>query len=307
MASVYIACDMPQSFLDGLKKLGYDCAFEPEAGRAEVMALGDAFRGWVVSTKTIIDEEVINTHPSLRFIARAGSGMETINWKYANEHDIVTINSPEGNCDAVGEHALGMLLSLFNNLNKADREVRTGKWLREENRGVEIKEKTVGIIGYGHTGPAFARKLSGLDAHVMAYDKYRVDYSDEFAQEATMAEIFADADVLSLHIPLTNETRQLIDAEFVSRFRKPFYFINTARGGCMNTGDVVAAMQSGKILGACLDVMEDEVKPQQHDWFAELVQRDNVIFTPHVAGWTRESRERIGQVLLAKIAALGSP
>jgi D-3-phosphoglycerate dehydrogenase len=233
--------------------------------------------------------------------------MDTIDWQYANEKGIATVNSPEGNANAVGEHALGMLLSLLNNVTRADKQVRSGQWLREANRGVEIKDKTIGIVGYGNTGMAFARKLQGFEATVIAYDKYRSHFSDEFVQEVSMEEICQKADVLSLHVPLTAETRHSVNADYIGRFSKPFYFINTARGGIMKTDDVVAALKSGQILGACLDVLEDELTPYAHNWFSELTSLEHVILTPHIAGWTHESRERIGQVLLLKIQQLAAP
>lgn len=306
MPSVLIACDMPTSFIEGIEKLGYDVIYNPNAGSEEVLRVVHDYDGLVVSTKAVIDQQVIDAGKKLRFIARAGSGMDTIDWKYANAKSIVTINSPEGNANAVGEHALGMLLSLLNNVNRADKQVRNGQWLREANRGIEIKDKTIGIIGYGNTGMAFARKLSGFGATIIAYDKYKSNFSDEFVTEASMIDIFNKAEVLSLHVPLTDETRHLANADFISRFSNPFHFINTARGGIMNTDDVVDGLKSGRILGACLDVLEDELTPYAHNWFGELTAMDNVILTPHIAGWTHESRERIGQVLLLKIKGLAS-
>jgi D-3-phosphoglycerate dehydrogenase len=304
MTNVLIACDMPASFIEGIEKLGYDVIYNPNAGSKEVRDVIHDFHGLVVSTKSFINKEIIDAGGKLHFIARAGSGMDTIDWQYANEKGIITISSPEGNADAVGEHALGMLLSLLNNILRSDREVRIGKWLREANRGAEIKGKTIGILGYGNTGMAFAKKLSGFGARVIAYDKYKRNFSDDYAQEASLDDIFRHADVLSLHIPLTHETRHLVNSDFLGRFSKSIYFINTARGGVMKTDDVVAALKSSKILGACLDVLEEEVNPQSHPWFMPLAQMDNVILTPHIAGWTHESRERIGEVLLRKIRAL---
>lgn len=306
MAKVLIACDMPASFIEGMRAFGYEAIYNPNAGSKEVQDVIEGFEGLVVSTRSFIGRETIDAAPKLKFIARAGSGMDTIDWQYAHQKGIVALNSPEGNANAVGEHTLGMLLTLIDNINRADKQVRSGQWLREANRGIEIKGKTIGIIGYGHTGMAFARKLAGFEARVIAYDKYKRNFSDEYATEAAASEIFRDADILSLHIPLTEETRHLFNADYIKQFAKPFYFINTSRGGTMNTDHLVDALKSKKILGACLDVLEDEVNPQSHGWFKELAAMDNVVLTPHIAGWTHESRERIGEVLLRKIVALGS-
>ena len=301
---VLIACDMPISFIEGMKRLGFDIIHNPDTNTHEIAKVIAEFDGLVVSTKSVVNREVIDAGQKLRFIARAGSGMDTIDRQYANEKGIATISSPEGNANAVAEHALGMLLSLFDHLNRADKQVRQGQWLREENRGIEIKGKTICIIGYGHTGMAFAKKLAGFEARVIAYDKYKSGFSDQFATEVLEEDIFRESDVLSVHIPLTQETHHLVNAGFISRFAKPFYFINTARGGVMKTDDVVDALRTGKILGACLDVLEDETNPKSYEWFKALIAMDNVVLTPHIAGWTHESRERIGQVLLRKIGAI---
>jgi len=236
--------------------------------------------------------------------------MESIDIAYAQEKNVSCFNSPEGNRDAVGEQALGMLLSLMNNLNRADRQVRNGEWIREENRGFEIKGKTIAIIGYGNMGSSFARKLKGFEANVIAYDKYKQNYSDEFVQESSWNEIVEKADILSLHVPLTEETRYLINNSLIGKFKKDFWLINTARGPVVNTADLVLALKSGKIKGAALDVIEYEetsfeslsLKNMPAPW-KYLVNNDKVILTPHIAGWTEESKEKLATVLAHKIIA----
>jgi D-3-phosphoglycerate dehydrogenase len=233
--------------------------------------------------------------------------MENIDEEFATSKGIACLNAPEGNRQAVAEHALGMLLSLFNTLNTADLEVRQGLWKREENRGIELNGKTVGIIGYGHNGSAFADVLGGFGVKLLAYDKYKSNYSEK-AIESDMQTIFNEADILSLHIPLTDETHHLVNDEFIQRFKKPFYLINTSRGQCVKTVDLLDAMQDGKVLGACLDVLEDEKtsfeKLENSVDFQRLIQSKKVILSPHVAGWTKESKLKLAQVLLEKIKSI---
>jgi len=257
---------------------------------------------------------VIDAARNLKFIARVGSGMESIDVSYAESKGIVCINSPEGSRDAVAEHAVAMLLSLFNKLNKADREVRNGDWIREGNRGMEINGKTIGIIGYGQMGSSFAKKLSGFDCKVIAYDKYLKNFSNQFAREASMEEIFYQADVLSLHVPLNKETNYLVDDSYINSFKKNIYIINVARGRCLKTDDLVKNMKSGKVLGASLDVIEYEDRSfekfslktsevmEDPSW-QYLIHSDLVVLSPHIAGWTFESNEKMAKVLFEKIKA----
>jgi len=208
--------------------------------------------------------------------------------------------------DAVGEHATGMLLALMNNFRNADQEIRNGKWDREGNRGYELKGKTVGIIGYGYMGRSFAKKLSGFEANVIAYDKYKTGFSDDYANEASMEEIVKKSDILSLHIPLTSETRQMVDDEYFFHFRKPIFFINTARGEIVSVNAVLKAIESGKILGAGLDVLQTEKFPAlgEQDWYKGLIASGKVLLTPHVGGWTFDSYRKISEVLAEKLRAI---
>jgi D-3-phosphoglycerate dehydrogenase len=232
--------------------------------------------------------------------------MDNIDEAYAIKKGVTLINAPEGNSDAVGEHAIGLLLSLMNNLNRGDAEIRAGKWDREGNRGHELKSKTVGIIGYGHMGHSFARKLSGFQVDVIAYDKYKTGFSDRYAREVSMEQIIKHSDVLSIHVPLTTETNGLVDDEYLFHFKKPIFFINTSRGKTAKVSAVLNAIKQGKIIGAGLDVLEVEKFPAltEQAWFDELRQSGKVILSPHVAGWTFDSYRKISEVMAEKLINL---
>jgi D-3-phosphoglycerate dehydrogenase len=291
----------------GLTAHGYACEFFSEAGRSELMKIAGGYFGIIIRSRVRLDEEFLLHANGLRFIGRVGAGMENIDVKFAEGRGILCFNSPEGNRDAVGEHTAGMLLSLMNNLNRADRQLRAGKWNREENRGTEIKGKTVGIIGYGNMGSAFAQRLKGFEAGVLSYDKYKTDYSDGNTRETTMEEIFRSADIVSIHVPLTEETRYLCDNAFFEKFEKPIWFINTSRGPVVNTADLAGMLRSGKITGAALDVLEyedasfEQLSGNYPEEFRFLLGTDRVILTPHIAGWTAESNIKLAKVLVDKI------
>lgn len=287
--------------------MGYQVDDLPKISRAETLAVIGGYQGIAVRTKFRIDRELMEAAPDLKFIARAGAGLDNIDEACALERNISLLNAPEGNRDAVGEHAIGMLLSLINNHRKADAEVRKGIWDREGNRGWELKGKTVGIIGYGFMGSSLARKLSGFEVRVIAYDKYKTGFSDAWATECSMEEIVKHSDVLSLHIPLTAETRQLVNAEYLFHFKKNIFLLNTARGEVVDTAAVLDGISSGKILGAGLDVLEVEKFPAlgSQSWYPALKDSSKVILTPHVAGWTVESYRKISEVLADKLALLG--
>ena len=244
---------------------------------------------------------------NLRFVGRLGSGMEIVDLEYAAEKGVAVLSSPEGNRNAVAEHALGMLLSLSNNLLRGDREVRQNLWLREANRGFELRGRTLGIIGFGHTGRQFARKLTGLEMKILAYDKYKTGFAEEVpgVQETDLNTLMQHADILSLHLPLTEETRHLINKKFINNCKPGFILINTSRGACVSTKDLVAALENNLVGGACLDVFENE-KPNtytnsEQNLYRRLHQLDNVVLSPHVAGWTVESKRLLAEVLLEKI------
>jgi D-3-phosphoglycerate dehydrogenase len=299
-----------------LEEANYSCTDGSTQSREEILRNINEYSGIIIRSRIKIDKEFLDIAGNLKFIARAGAGMEGIDTSYAERRGIVCINSPEGSRDAVAEHTIAMLLSLFNNLSKADREVREGKWIREANRGTELHGKTVGILGYGNMGSSFAKKLSGFECNVIAFDKYKKSFSDGYVTETTLEKFFEEADVVSLHVPLSEETKFMVNNDFISSFRKNIYIINTARGKILKTDDLVRNMQNGKVLGACLDTLEYEdtsfeqilkssistiSKPDSWNY---LIQSDKVIFSPHIAGWTYESNEKIAMVLFDKIKRL---
>lgn len=279
-----------------------------KASKSEIEEIISGYEGIVIRSRFNIDKQFLDVAKNLKFIARVGAGLESIDTEYAEKLGIKLIAAPEGNRNAVGEHVLGMLLSLFNNLNKADREVKNGLWNREHNRGIELDGKTVGIIGYGNMGKAFAKKLRGFDCEVLCFDiKQNVD--DENAKQVSLKELQQKTDVLSLHTPWTPLTDKMINKEFINSFLKSFWIINTARGKSVVTADLVSALKSGKILGAGLDVLEFEKgsfetlfdSDNLPNSLKELFAMDNVILSPHIAGWTVESKEKLATVIAEKI------
>lgn len=304
--------DTTHPFLaEELKRQGYSVMPLYEGSYLQVCkAISDAV-GLVIRSRIKVDRGLIDSAPALRFIARVGSGMENIDESWATTRGIICLNAPEGNRDSVGEHALGLLLAVMNHLVRGDREVKNGIWRREANRGREIGGKTVAIIGYGNTGSAFARKLSGLGVRVIAFDKYRAGYGDAFVEEVQMDEVFRETDILSFHVPLTDETRYLLNRSYIQSFVKPFWLINTSRGPVVETSALVEALEGGKILGAGLDVLEYEKSSLEGlsfeefpDSFRALAHRDDVVLSPHVAGWTDESLFRLAVVLGEKIGGM---
>ena len=291
-----------------LQQAGFQCHYFPDLTPERLKEIIGEYAGIVVRSRFHLDRELLSCAASLSFIGRVGAGMEGIDTLYAEDRGIRCFNAPEGNRVAVGEHALGMLLALMNRMLPADREVRQGLWRREENRGNEITGKTVAIIGYGNTGSAFAGALSGFECRVIAYDKYKEGFSNGHVEEAGMDEVFSEADILSLHVPLTAETHFLVDGDFLSRFSKPLWLVNTARGKVVDTASLLKSLESGKVLGAALDVLEYENHSFEHiehenlpEAYRKLASSGNVILTPHVAGWTKESKIKLAEVLVKKI------
>lgn len=304
--------DQPHPFLEEqLTKLGLEVLPLYTASKEEIwQALPDCV-GIVMRSRVRADQAFIDQGKQLKFIAREGVGTEHIDVAYAASKGIQVLTSPEGSRDTVAEHALGMLLALLNKLFLADRQVRNGQWLREPNRGTEIKGKTVGIIGYGNMGSAFAQRLKGFAARVIAYDKFKVNYSDGNAEEADLATLFAESDIVSLHIPYSEDNHHYVDETFLRQFKKPIYLINTARGLVLNTADLVKHLQSGKVLGAALDVLEYEETSFNFldfaalpDPFQYLKNSDNVVLSPHIAGWSFESKLGHACVLAEKIESI---
>lgn len=281
------------------------------SSKQEIEAKISDYHGIVIRSRFKIDKAFLDAAANLHFIARVGAGLESIDTAYAESKGIHLIAAPEGNSNAVGEHALGMLLSLFNNLNKADKEIKHGHWVREGNRGHELEGKIVGIIGYGNMGKSFAKKLRGFDVEVLCYD-IKPGVGDTNAKQVSLEELQQKATVVSLHTPWTPETDKMVDTAFIDGFANPFWFINTARGNSVVTQSLTEALKAGKILGAALDVLEYEKLSFEHlftddampDALQYLLTADNVLLTPHVAGWTFESHERLAQVIADKIKAL---
>ncbi|GLU53880.1 2-hydroxyacid dehydrogenase [Dyadobacter frigoris] len=302
---ILIADSMHPSLFTMLEAEGWEYAYHPEYKREDIIRELPEYEGLFIRSKTFVDLEVMQPAKKLRFIARAGAGLDLIDLEIAKEKGIEVFHAGEGNRDAVAEHMLGMLLGLLANIVKADKEVRNGIWDREGNRGVELMKKTVGLIGYGNNGGATAKRLSGFGCKVLAFDKYRDNYGDAFATEACLEEIMKEADILSLHVPLTDETKYLIDQKFIENFSKPFYLMNLSRGKVANLTAVVEGLKSGKIIGACLDVLENEklktLTEEQQAVFDYLINSNRVVLTPHIGGWTHESYVRINEVLLRQI------
>lgn len=300
-----ITARVHEYLINRLEKSGYEVIYQPSVTYDEAARILPECTGMIVTTRLKVDRELIDRAPKLEWIGRLGSGMELIDVPYAESRGIRCVSSPEGNCDAVGEQALGMLLCLMNNLLKSNLELRKGIWERDGNRGYELNGKTVGIIGYGHTGGAFARKLQGFDVQVLAYDKYKTGFSAGYVQEATMEQLYAKADVVSIHLPLTDETRHLANANFFSAFAKPVYFLNTARGKIVNTPDLIAALEAGTLAGACLDVLENEKLPTytttEQQQLEKLLQFPNVVLTPHIAGYSHQASIKMPQYVLDKL------
>ena len=287
----------------GLEKENHICDTAYNKSKTEIEQIISNYQGIIIRSRFKIDKQFIDCGSNLKFIARAGSGLENIDVDYAENKNIHCYNAAQGNRQAVAEHALGMLLSLFNNLNRADQEVRNGVWEREENRGIELAGKTIAIIGYGNNGSAFAEVLKGFNVKILAYDKYLKNYQ----YKSTMGSIYKETDIVSLHTPLTDETTYLVDDNFINSFEKDIYLINTARGKCTNTKHLAAALENGKIKGACLDVLEYEKTSFENlsqEGFTNnmqyLMNSKNTILSPHVAGWTTESNVKIAEVLLNK-------
>lgn len=291
-----------------LEEAGFHNDEDYTSSKEEIESIIQDYQGIVIRSRFKIDKTFIDSAINLQFIARVGAGLESIDCDYATSKKIHLIAAPEGNRNAVGEHTLGMLLSLMNKLNRADKMVREGQWVREGNRGYELDGKTVGIIGYGNMGKAFAKKLRGFDVEVICYD-IQDTIGDENAKQVSLTELQLKADVLSLHLPWTPETDKMIDVKFINAFAKPFWFINTSRGKNVVTDDLVSALESGKIRGAGLDVLEyeklsfenlflDSEKPKALEY---LLQAENVLLTPHIAGWTYESHEKLAQTIVDKI------
>jgi D-3-phosphoglycerate dehydrogenase / 2-oxoglutarate reductase len=299
---------MHESLFAMMHEIGWEIDYRPDIKREEVKLIHSGYDGLIVRSKTFVDADLLGPDPTVRFIGRAGAGVDNLDLVYLYEKKIAVLHASEGNRDAVGEFTVGALLSLLRKIPKANLEVRNEIWDREGNRGEEIMGKTISIIGYGNMGQALARRLSGFGCNVLAYDKYKNDYSDQYAKEADYESIFKETDILSLHIPLTDETRFMVNGDYLGRFHKNIILINTARGEIISFNDVNDALNAKKVRGAVLDVLENEklstLTNVQRSAFDSIKEKANVILTPHIAGWTFESHVKINVALVTKIRAL---
>ena len=294
---------------NGLAKIGFKNFFDFKSNKKDITKKIEKFHGLVIRSRIPIDEDLIDHAKNLKFIARVGSGTENIDIEYAKKRGITILSAGEGNANAVGEHTLSLILSLFNNIIKANNEINNNVWQREENRGIELENKTVGIIGYGKTGKNFAKKLAGFNVKVLCNDIIE-NIADDYAEQVSIDEIQSKCDIISLHTDLNKLSKHLVNTQFIDNCKKPFYLINTSRGLCVKTSDLILGIKTGKILGACLDVIENESSSfenfEQDNYLDFLKKSEKVILTPHVAGWTFESKSKLSQIILKKIKDLYS-
>ncbi len=307
MAKVLVTDDVHEMMIANLKRNEYEVDYRPGISLKEVHNIIHEYTGMIINSKIIAHEDLLSKAKKLKFIGRLGSGLEIIDLHYAKAKGINVHSAPEGNRNAVAEHALGMLLSIANNLVKGNREVKSFHWDREGNRGFELEGKRVGIIGFGHTGSSFAKKLTGFNLEVLAYDKYKSNFASDlsFVKECTLEQVLEECEIISLHLPLTSETRYFVNEDFMRRWKHPLVLINTSRGNVINTKVLIQALDTGKLQGAALDVFENE-KPNKYSddeakMYRKLFDFPNVLVSPHVAGWTVESKRKIAETLIEKI------
>jgi D-3-phosphoglycerate dehydrogenase / 2-oxoglutarate reductase len=307
MIHCLIIDEMHESIIPMLERISVKADYRPEISRAEILNIIGNYEGLIIRSKTSVDKELLSRAVKLKFIARAGAGMDQIDVEETEKKNILLFNAPEGNRDALAEHCIGMMLNLLNKICISDMQVKKGMWDREGNRGYELKGKTVGLIGYGFMGRAVAEKLKSFGCRVIAYDKYLKKFSYEYVEEVSLEEIFEETDILSLHIPLNEETRRMINEDYFNRFKKNIWLINTARGEILPLDALNKVLKSGKLRGAALDVLENEklkdLNVQERKNFDELAASEKVLLTPHVGGWSFESYVRINEILVSKIKA----
>jgi D-3-phosphoglycerate dehydrogenase len=316
---VLITDDVHPMLIESLQQMGYVVDFKPEITFQETLDSIEPYTGLIINSKIFCGDELLSKALNLRWVGRLGSGMEVIDRAACDNRGVRYFNSPEGNRNAVAEHALGLLLNMMRNISKSNNEVKAGQWIREPNRGEELSGKTVGIIAYGNTGEAFARVLRGFDVRILAFDKYKTGFGNDKVKEASLEEIFREADIVSLHLPLTDETKYMVDERFLNSFHKPIYLINTSRGKVLKTAALINAMSSPpaplqrngeqcRVKAAALDVLENEkidsLNNEEQKWFDVLIKEERIILTPHIAGWTQESKRKIAEVVIEKIACL---
>jgi len=307
MKKVLVTDDVHETMIEKLKKNDYEVDYRPGISLEEVHKIVQDYEGMIINSKIIAHQELLSKAKNLQFIGRLGSGLEIIDLEFAKAQGINVYSAPEGNRNAVAEHATGMLLSLANNLVKGNEEVKSFHWDREGNRGFELEGKRVGIIGFGHTGSSFAKKLTGFDLEVLAYDKYKSNFASDFSfvMECTLEQVLEECEIISLHLPLTSETRYFVNEDFMRRWKHPLVLINTSRGNVIDTEVLIRALETTKLRAAALDVFENE-KPHKYseneaEMYRKLFDFPNVLVSPHVAGWTVESKRKIAETLIEKI------
>ncbi len=304
---ILIADDMHECILPALKEAGYDVVYSPGITRADILKIIPEFEGLIIRSKTDVDKELIDLAVNLKFVARAGAGMDKVDQEYLLSRGIKALNAPEGNRDALGEHAVGMLLSLLHKIPTGHQEILKGAWNREHNRGIELKGKVVGVYGVGNMGMSFASKLRGFGCTVIGYDKFKEDFEEEFIKKVTLEELFERTEILSIHIPLYDDTKGLFDETYLQKFKNLKVIMNTARGEILETRGLIKLLEEGAIYGAALDVLENEKLASYSEEESVILQKlssSNVILTPHVGGWTYESYQRISEVIVEKIILL---
>ncbi len=303
---VLITAEIHPYLQNRFESLGFIVDVFEEIEREKLLKIIPNYSVLIITTYTKVDQQLIDKAINLKVVGRVGSGMENVDIKYCKSKNIICVNSPEGNGNAVGEHSLAMLLNLMNNITKANNELKNGIFLREENRGEELDGKIIGIIGYGHTGSAFARKLRGFDVEILAYDKYK-KIEDNYVQQVSLEVLQSKADIISFHVPYNVETHYFLNKKFIENCSKISIFINTSRGAIFNILDVITELENKKIKGLCLDVFEDEPisknKIHAEEIYQKLLTYKNVQATPHIAGWTKESKYKLAKVLMDKIEA----